>query len=152
MPSSPLRPSWNSSWASFQTAGESSPRLSVNRVSSRAQRTAFRHPQRHVQHGTILGAVDVRTGERRVDLRSPTASVGQLHEQPHRLVGDAVLRVVEVPAGRVDVEVIGAARVGREQRAQVVISERGRVRIERGPFRKRAESGHQEANSRGWRS
>ena len=59
-----------------------------------------RHAQRHVQHGPVLGHVDVLAAEHRVaPLRHPGLG-RELDEQPHRLVGDPVLRVVKVDARR----------------------------------------------------
>ena len=70
----------------------SSPSTTIDRVARRAQRD--------VQHGAVLGDVDLLAAEHRVDalaqarLARPAAT-----QQPQRLVGDAVLRVVEVEAG-----------------------------------------------------
>ena len=83
------------------------------------ERAFARHPQRHVQHGAVLGDVDLLAGEHRV---APLGDAGLLRERdeaPHRLVGDAVLRVVEEEPGRLAGEPLGAAGVGGEEVAQV---------------------------------
>ena len=64
------------------------------------QREPSGHPQRHVEHGPVLGGVDVLAGEHRVAML--------LHARPggprairasQRLGGDPVLRVVEGQVG-----------------------------------------------------
>ena len=62
-------------------------------------RRAARRAQRDVQHGAVLGDVDLVAAEHRVDALAQAGLVGQLQQQPQRLVGDAILRVVEVDAG-----------------------------------------------------
>ena len=61
-------------------------------------RRAARRAQGHVQHGAVFGDVDLVAAEHGVDARAQAGFLGQLHEQPERLVGDAVLRVVEIDA------------------------------------------------------
>src|SRR5262245_38238761 len=51
-------------------------------------------PQGNVQNRAVLCDVDLVAAEHRVDASSQTALLSQLDEQPHRLVGDAVLRIV----------------------------------------------------------
>ena len=64
------------------------------------ERAPARHPQRDVEHGAVLGDVDPLAREHRVaPLRDPRL-LGERDEQPQRLVGDAVLRVVEEEARR----------------------------------------------------
>ena len=78
------------------------------------------------------------------------AGVGERREPRDRLVGDAVLRVVEVPARDLGVHVVAARRVRVEQVAQVLRADGRRVRFERAPLREIDERSHQ--NSRGSRS
>ena len=66
---------------------------------STIERAAARHAQRDVQHRAVLGDVDVLAGEHRVAPRGDARLVRELEEQAQRLVGDAVLRVVEQEAG-----------------------------------------------------
>ena len=62
------------------------------------ERAAARHPQRDVEHGAVLGHVDPLAGEHRVAPLGDTCLLRERDEQPERLVGDAVLRVVEEEA------------------------------------------------------
>ena len=64
------------------------------------ERAVARHPQRDVQHGTVLRDVDVLAGEHRVAPLRHAALLGERDEQAQRLVGDPVLRVVEEEPGR----------------------------------------------------
>ena len=83
------------------------------------ERRVPRHAQRDVQHRPILGDVDVLAAEHRLGALAHAARVGERAEQRERLVGDAVLGVVEVPARDLDVEAIAAVRVVGEDRPQV---------------------------------
>jgi len=69
----------------------------------------------------------------RVDVVAQARLVGELEEQRQRVVGDAVLRVVEVEPGRLHVHAVAPARLRREQVAQVRTRDLGVVRLERGP-------------------
>ena len=83
------------------------------------ERAVARHPQRHVEDGAVLGDVDVLAGEHRFAALLDAALAGQLAEQHQRLVGDPVLREVEVEAGAVGDQALAALRVGGEEVAQV---------------------------------
>ena len=61
--------------------------------------------------------------------------LGQLQEQPHRLVGDPVLGVVEVEADGLHPEPFTAVRILGEQLPQVPPGDLVVVRLERGPRR-----------------
>ena len=89
--------------------------------------------QRHVQHGPVLGHVDVLAAEHRVPALGHAGLLGQRHEQPHRLVGDPVLGVVEVEPGRLGGQPLAAARVPGEQLAQVPPGDLFVVPLERLP-------------------
>ncbi len=52
--------------------------------------------ERHVEDGSVLGDVDLLAGEHRVDPRTQSRRFRQPHQEADGLVGDAVLRVVEV--------------------------------------------------------
>ena len=78
-----------------------------------------RRAQRGVQHGAVLGHVDLVAAEHRVDAVAQPAFVREVDEKPHGVVSDAMLGVVEEPAGRRHGEMLGAARVGGEQLAQL---------------------------------
>ena len=49
---------------------------------------ALRRPQRDVEHGPVLGDVDVLAAEHGVDAVAQAAVLGQRDEEPQRLVGD----------------------------------------------------------------
>ena len=74
-----------------------------------------RHPQRHVEHGAVLGHVDALAGEHRVAPLGDTCLLGERDEKPERLVGDAVLGVVEEEARRLAREPLGAAGIRGEE-------------------------------------
>ena len=63
------------------------------------ERRTFRHAQRDVQSCAVLGDVDVVAPEHRLRALREPGLLGELDEEPQRLVRDAVLRVVEVEAG-----------------------------------------------------
>ena len=77
---------------------------------------ASRRAQRHVQDGPVFRDVDLLAPEHGVDARPQAGLLGQLQQQLERLVGDAILRVVEVEARR-----LGGQRArrasGRRRRA-----------------------------------
>jgi len=95
------------------------------------QRALARHAKRHVQHRPVLGDVDVVAAKHRVAMLLELAAAGQIDEQPERLVGDAVLRPVGVPAGSLAAEPLAPRRILREQLAQVDVLQAGVVRLER---------------------
>ena len=108
-------------------------------------RRALRRAQRHVQHRAVLGDVDPLAAEHGVDARRAARTrSASCTSSAQRLVGDAVLRVVEVDAGRLEREPLAARGIVGEQLAQVASRERGVVRGERlprGPGRKRRRRG-----------
>ena len=48
-----------------------------------------------MQHRPVLGAVDLRSREHLIDEMLQPGLIGQLEQQPHGLVGDAVLGIIE---------------------------------------------------------
>ena len=58
----------------------------------------FGGAQGHVQDGPLLGLVDLLPAKHGIDTGPQAGFLGQLQEEPHRRVGGAVLRVVEVDA------------------------------------------------------
>ena len=56
--------------------------------------------QRHVEHRAILGNIDLVAAEHRVDALAQAAVRREIQQQLQRFVGDAVLGVVQVEAGR----------------------------------------------------
>ena len=63
---------------------------------------ALRRAQGEVKNGPILRDVDLPALEHGLDVLTQSALLGELHEKTDRLVGDAVLRVVEVKTGTFD--------------------------------------------------
>ena len=52
--------------------------------------------QRDMQNGALFGDVDLVAREHGVDVLAQAGLLRKLKQQPHRLAGDAVLRVIEV--------------------------------------------------------
>ena len=84
---------------------------------------AFGSTQRHVQDGPLLGDVDLLTPEHGVDVRPQAGLLCQLQQQPERLVGNAVFRIVEVNADSFNRQAFAARRIVREELAQMQLSE-----------------------------
>ena len=82
--------------------------------------------QRDVQDGTVLGDVDLVAAEHGVDAVAQTRPVRERDEQAERLVGDAVLRVVEVDTVDLDGELLTALGIVGEQVAEVDVAQLGR--------------------------
>ena len=99
------------------------------------QRTVPRHPQRDVEHGAVLGDVDVLAAEHRVPPLGHPALVGELGQQLQRLVGDPVLRVVEEEPGALGDQPRAAVGVLREQLTQVPVPDLAVVLLEGLPGR-----------------
>ena len=78
-----------------------------------------RRAQRHVQHRAVLGAVDALAGEHGVDALAQAGLVGQRQQQAQRLVGDALLGIVQVDAGGLQRQAFAALGIGGEQLAQM---------------------------------
>ena len=98
--------------------------------------------KRHVQHGAAFRGVDLLAGEHRVAPLRHAALFGEPQQQPQRLVGDAVLRVVEEQARALGRKALRPARVVGEQLAQMHILDLRMMRGERPPGRRRGQSGH----------
>ncbi len=81
----------------------------------------------------ILGHVDPVATEHRIDALAQAALLRELDEEPDRLVGDAVLRVIEEQAGGSERQALASARVGREEIAQMHVPDSGVMRLERPP-------------------
>ena len=92
-----------------------------------------RRAQRHVQDRAIFGDVDLVAAEHRVDPPTQIRFIRELAQQPHRLVGDAMLGVVEIDAGGFDRQPLSAARIVLEQLTEVPGLQRPGVRVERLP-------------------
>ena len=75
--------------------------------------------ERDVEDGAVFGDVDLLAAEHRVDAFTQAAILGELEQEGERLVGDAVLRVIEVQARCLGRETLTALRVVGKQVAQV---------------------------------
>ena len=96
---------------------------------------APRRAQRDVQDGPVLGDVDLLAGEHRVAALRDAALLRKLEQQPQRLAGDPVLRVVQEDALGLEHEGLAAFRIRREQIAEMRLAERVGVLLERLPRR-----------------
>ena len=83
------------------------------------QRPVARHAQGDVQHRAVLGHVDVLACEHGVAPRGYAGLGGELHQEVERFARDAILRVVEVDAGRLGRQAGASPGVGGEELAQV---------------------------------
>ena len=70
--------------------------IDVLPVDDERGRGAGRPAQRGVQHGAVFGRVDVLAGEHRGVALGDAGLLGELHERGEDLVGDEVLRQVDV--------------------------------------------------------
>jgi hypothetical protein len=93
-------------------------------------RRVARGAQRDVQDSPILGQVDPVTAEHRIDALAQAALLGQTTEQRDGLVGDAILRVVQIESDRLRGQALAADRVGGEELAEVPLPDRLVVRLE----------------------
>src|SRR5262249_27970718 len=75
--------------------------------------------QGDVEDGALLGDVDRLPAEHGVDPLAQAALLGQPHEEPERLVSDAVLGVVEVDADGLDRQALTAPGVVGEELPEV---------------------------------
>ncbi len=76
-------------------------------------------PQRHVQHGAIFRKIDLLATEHGLDPPVQAGGPGQPDEQLDRLVGDAILGIVQIEAGGLNRETPATSWVGREDLLQV---------------------------------
>jgi hypothetical protein len=75
--------------------------------------------QRRVQGGAAFSDVHFFAGLELRDRRPKISCLRQRGQQPQRLVGDEVLRVIEQDAGVVERQLFEALRIGLEQRTHV---------------------------------
>ena len=93
---------------------------------------AGRTPQGGVQHRAVLGRVDVFAGAHRGVALGDTGLFGQLHQRGEDLVGDEVLRQVDMQVGEREAELSDTVIVGGEPAAQIGV-ERSAVGVELSP-------------------
>src|SRR5712664_434834 len=80
-------------------------------------------PEGHVEHRAVLGHVDLLAAEHGVDALAQPGLLGELDEETERLVGHAVLRVVEVQADALDRQALAATRVVGEELAEMDVAD-----------------------------
>ena len=78
-----------------------------------------RRAQGHVQHGAVLGEVDLVAAEHRVDAFAQAAVCGEVHQQLQGLGGEAMLGVIQIQPQRFEREAFAALRVLRKQRPEL---------------------------------
>ncbi len=98
----------NTAWTSATTS-----------TPSTTQRRGLGHSQRDVEDRPILRDVDVLAPEHLVPALAEAGLVGQIDEQSERLVGDALLRIVEVDSLGLGAQALAAPRVLGEESSQV---------------------------------
>ncbi len=81
----------------------------------------FRRPQGDVQHGTLLAFcdVDLLAAEHRIAALGLPALLRQFQQQPDRLVGHAVLGIVQIKAGAFHHHVLATLRIIGEEFPQM---------------------------------
>ncbi len=89
--------------------------------------------QCNVEHRTLLRHVDLLAAEHCVDARAQAALFGKIPQQSKRLVGDAILGVIEVKSGGFGIESLAAPGIVGEKLPQVPTSHRFVMRLERFP-------------------
>ena len=98
--------------------------------------------QRDVQDRAVLGGVDPVAREHARAPGLELACAGEVEQQPHRLLGDAVLGVVEQQVTRAQREPREPVGVGGEQLAQVHRGHGFGMSLERPPRGRPGETGH----------
>src|SRR5271166_4861119 len=89
-----------------------------------------------MQHGPLLGDVDLLSAEHRVDPRAQIRLLGQLKEELKGLIGDPVLRIIEEDSYGLGRQALATFRVIREQLAEMQVLDLRVVCLERFPCRK----------------
>src|SRR5262249_32460797 len=103
---------------------------------------AFRRSQRDVQHSPVLRDVDLLAREHGVDARPESRPFRQGDEEPERLVGDAVLGVVEVQSVDLDGHHLAPFGVLGAELGGVGVLDLVVVLLECPPLGRRGDGGH----------
>src|SRR5438552_2832896 len=90
-------------------------------------------PERHVEHRAVLCHVDLLAAEHGVDAFTEPGLLSESEKERERLVGDAVLRVVEVQADALDRQALAATRVVGEELAEMDVADLGVMVAQRLP-------------------
>jgi hypothetical protein len=86
--------------------------------------------QRHVQHRAVFGVVDLLAGEHALAPVRHIGFLGQLQQQAHGLIGDAVLRVVQQQLAHLQRKPLEPPRIRREQVAHAHTGHDGLMRFQ----------------------
>ena len=98
-----------------------------------------RRPQCDVKDRPLLGHIDLTAAEHGTDVLGQVAVVGQPEKEPERLVGDAMLGVVEVEAGGFARQALPPQGVVGKDLPEMHIADRTVVLLQRLPRRARGE-------------
>ena len=96
-------------------------------------RRAARCTQRDVQHGAVLGDVDLLATKHGIDPPTQPGLFGETEEQRQRLIGDPVLRIVEINAGGLRRQPFATAGIARKKLAEMNGADLVMVFFERPP-------------------
>jgi len=88
-----------------------------------------------VQDRSLVGDVDRVTPEHAVDPCAQAGVLRELNQQPQRVIGDAILGVVEIQACGFRRQAFAARGIVREERAEMQVLDRVIVALERMPSR-----------------
>src|SRR5262249_60021564 len=77
----------------------------------------------HMKHRAVLRHVDLLAAEHGVDPLAQPGFLGEAEEETECLVGQAVLRVVEVQADALDRQALAATRVVGEELAEMNVAD-----------------------------
>ena len=72
-----------------------------------------------VEHGAVLGDVDLVTTEHGIDLAAQIGGVREIDEASNCLAGDQVLRIIQEKPSGFELELLSAGRIGGEKLAEV---------------------------------
>ncbi len=90
----------------------------------------FGGAQGGVQDGPLFRDVDLLAAEHGVDALPQAGLLRQLQKEPERLVGDAVLGIVEADADGLDGHALAALRIIREELPQMQLADFSIMRLE----------------------
>src|SRR4029079_17899066 len=96
---------------------------------------ALRRPQGDVKNGAFFRDVDPVAREHGRDARLQAARLGEIHQQPDRLLADSVLRVVEINPGAFGGEAFAAPRVVGKELPQMPVLQCSPMHRQRFPRR-----------------
>ena len=103
------------------------------------ERSRARHAERDVERGASFRDVDRLAAEHRLHLLLEPALDGELPEELHRVVGDAMLRVVEIEALGLGGQTLASARIAGEELAEIEVANLPVVPLEPPPHGRLAE-------------